>query len=139
MSRLKILVVEDNPADVLILRRMLELRGEDFELEVASDGERAIQFIHEQRQNLHASQPCVILLDLHLPKHSGLEVLSVLRKSPVLSHVHVIVTTGLASPQEEADLRRTGAYYRPKPKNLSEFRELAEDLIAICKGLSRAA
>jgi hypothetical protein len=57
----------------------------------------------------------------------------------VLSHIHVIVTTSLASPQEEADLRRMGAYYRLKPANLSEFRELAADLVAICKGLSLAA
>jgi chemotaxis family two-component system response regulator Rcp1 len=139
MSRLKIMVIEDNSADVFILHRMLELEGVDFELEIAADGERALEFIQRQRENLHDQQPCVILLDLHLPKHSGLEVLSALRQSPVMGHIHVVVTTGLASPQEEADLRRLGARYRLKPMNLAQFRALAADLVAICQGIPIAA
>lgn len=139
MSRPKIMVIEDNSADVFILQRMLEMEVVEFELEIAADGERALQFIERQRQILHERQPCVILLDLHLPKHSGLEVLAALRKSPVLAHVHVIVTTGLASPQEEADLKKLGAYYRLKPNNLAQYRALAAELVAICKGLPIAA
>jgi hypothetical protein len=48
--------------------------------------------------------------------------------------VHVMVMTSSASPQEEAELRRLGAYYRTKPRELGEFTGLAADLIAICKG-----
>ena len=131
----KILIVEDNPADVYILRLALQELAEEFDLEVASDGERALQHVRQERENPHDMHPCVILLDLHLPKYDGFEVLRAIRQEPVLSHIHVVVTTSIASPRDEAELRRLGADYRLKPRDLAEFTKLAADLIAICKGL----
>ena len=133
MLSARILIVEDNPSDVYILRRALLDQGEEFDLEIASDGEQAIQFIHSERKKPQDTHPCVVLLDLHLPKLDGLEVLRAFREEPILRHIQVVVMTGGASPQEEAELRRSGADYRPKPTGLSEFDALAADLIAICK------
>jgi CheY-like chemotaxis protein len=135
MGPAKILVVEDNPADVHVLRRSLDEIGEDYVLEVLYDGERALEFIHDQRKNRHDAQPCVILLDLHLPKHNGLQVLHAIREEPVLSHVKVVLMTGLASPQEQAELTRMEADWRLKPGSLSEFSDLAAYLIALCRGI----
>jgi len=134
----KILVVEDNPADIHILRRSLVDLGEDFYLEVLSDGERALEFVFDQRKNRHDAQPCVILLDLHLPKHNGIQVLRAIREEPVLSHVKVVLVTGLASPQEAAELNHMEADWRLKPASLSEFSELAAYLIALCRGIHAA-
>jgi CheY-like chemotaxis protein len=134
MARAKIFVVEDNSSDVYILRRALQKRGEEFDLQVAADGEQALQFVHDQRRNRQDTEPCVILLDLHLPKHNGLEILRAIREEPILSHIHVVVVATLASPQEEAELRSMGADYRLKPTGLSDYADLAADLIAICKG-----
>jgi CheY-like chemotaxis protein len=132
----RILVVEDDASDVYFLRRALENLEEDFVLEILADGERALQFIQNQRKG--EKHPCVIVLDLHLPRHDGLEVLRALREEPVLSHIHVVVTTTIASPPEEAELRRMGADYWQKPRHLSEFEELATRLIEICKDLQVA-
>jgi CheY-like chemotaxis protein len=139
LSRAKILIIEDSLSDVFLLRKALTDAREDFELEVVPDGEKALQFIHRQRKNMHESVPCVIVLDLHLPKHDGLEILEALRECPALSHIHVVVTTNMASPQETAELRRMGLEYRPKPSKLSEFQRLAADLIALCSGSAMAA
>jgi two-component system response regulator len=139
MAEARILIVEDNDGDVYFLRRALERMGEDFILEIISDGEQALHFIASQRTTQQEKQPCVIVLDLHLPKHNGLEILHALRKDPVLGHVHVVVTTTIASPREEAKLREMGADFRAKPKHLSEFEAFALHLIECCKDLRAAA
>jgi CheY-like chemotaxis protein len=132
MPRAKILVIEDNSSDVFLLRRaLIAAQGDDLELEIAADGERALQLIRS-RVSHHEEQPCVILLDLHLPKHDGFEVLTAIRQNPVLAEVHVMVTTNLASPKEADELRRMGVEYRLKPRDLAEFVKLAADLIEIC-------
>jgi chemotaxis family two-component system response regulator Rcp1 len=134
MSIAKILVVEDNPSDVFFLRRSLKKYVDEVELEIAPDGERALEFIRDLRANPRQLQPCVILLDLHLPKFSGLEVLRRLREEPVLRNVEVVVTTNLASPEEEKQLQALQAHSRLKPTNLAQYEELALELIAICRG-----
>lgn len=139
MARMRIMVIEDNSGDVFLLRRVLEIQREDFELSVLRDGEEALKFIRQEKERPHEVKPCVILLDLHLPKHDGLEILNALRNCPALGHVHVVVVSSLANPQEEACLRRMGAHNRLKPGNLTEYTQLALDLIAICKGLPMAA
>jgi CheY-like chemotaxis protein len=134
MSRAKILIIEDNSSDVFLLRRaLIAMRGENFDLEIAGDGERALQLIDE-RNGPQEMRPCVILLDLHLPKHDGLEILRAIRKNPVMSEIRVVVTTNSASPKEVDELQGLGAGCRLKPTNLREFEQLATDLIAICNG-----
>jgi CheY-like chemotaxis protein len=134
MSAPHIVIVEDNPSDVYILRRALDGQNEPVDLEILADGEAAMQFVQRQREDKEP-RPCVILLDLHLPKRDGLEVLRAIRQEPVLSHIKVVVITNAASPQEQAELRSMGAHYRLKPSRLSEFADLAAELIALCKGM----
>jgi len=134
VSRAKILIIEDNSSDVFLLRRaLIAMGGENFDLEITGDGERALQMIDgwNGRQEMH---PCVILLDLHLPKHDGLEILRAIRQNPVMSEIRVVMTTNGASPKEVEELRGMGVEYRLKPANLREFEQLATDLIAICNG-----
>jgi CheY-like chemotaxis protein len=139
MSRAKILIIEDNSSDVFLLRRaLIAMRGENFDLEIAADGERALQMI-DGRNGHGDMRPCVILLDLHLPKHDGLEILRAIRQSPVMSETRVVVTTNMASPKEVDELREMGVECRIKPANLREFEQLATDLIAICSGSAVAA
>jgi len=133
MPQTKILMIEDNSSDVFLLRRALNAVHKDFELEIAADGDQALRFIHNGGGQKEA-HPCVILLDLHLPKHDGLEILHAIRQNPNLKHVHVMVTTNAASPREAEELRRMGIECRPKPRDLEGVQRLATDLIAICNG-----
>jgi two-component system response regulator len=139
MSRVRILVIEDNPSDVFLLRRALfSIVGENFDLDIAADGEQALDWIHS-RNGHHDPHPCVILLDLYLPKHDGIEILQALRKASTLNQIHVVVTTAMVSPKEAEQLRKLGVVYRPKPRDLSEVQQLASDLLALCHGSKIAA
>ena len=138
MPSAKIFIVEDNPSDIFLLRRCLQDHESEFELEIAHDGEAALEFVARQRAAQHNPRPCVALLDLHLPKCDGLEVLHALCQSPPLSHVRVVMMSTSASPREQAEIRKMGAEFRLKPGELSEFSELAAHLIAICRASFRA-
>ena len=81
-SPAKIVVVEDNSADVFLLRHALDQHAEEYILDVLRDGEEAIEFVNRQRSVGPHGEPCVIVLDLHLPKHDGTAVLKVIRRNP---------------------------------------------------------
>lgn len=130
----RIIVIEDNPADVKLLRFSLDELGEAYELAVLTDGEEALAYISGHQADSPAPDPCVIVLDLHLPRYDGLAVLRTLRASPNLSHVRVAVVTSSASPREEAQVRALGVrLYRKKPLLLEHFMELGAEILALCR------
>jgi CheY-like chemotaxis protein len=136
MSKAQIVIVEDNPGDVDVLRMALDGLGEDYELAVLSDGAEALRFVQQKHAGVKEPDPCVILLDLHLPKYDGIEVLEALRREPSLKHVHVmILTSGPPLPREEAAMRRLGAIFRQKPSSLDEVGVLAAEVMELCKGV----
>jgi two-component system, chemotaxis family, response regulator Rcp1 len=141
-SRLaKILMIEDNAADVFLLRHALDQHADEYSLEVIRDGEAAIEFVSLQRAaGVGDEQPCVIVLDLHLPKHDGAAVLKVIRQEPVLDHVQVVALTTLASPRDEEEVRELGVrLYRSKPVNVEDWIELAGNILEICRERNHVA
>jgi CheY-like chemotaxis protein len=101
-----ILMVEDRPADVLLIRRAFGKANIRNPLQVISNGEDAIAYLAGTGAftDRDASPlPCLILLDLKLPRKSGLEVLSWLRAQPELKRLPVIVLT---SSKETSDVNR---------------------------------
>jgi len=131
-----LLVIDDNSADVFLLRRGLDQLGEAYQLEILADGAAALRFVDEHRTGVREANPCVILLDLRLPKHQCLEVLRAIKREPVLAHIKVVVMTSFASRKEEANIRSIGAFCRmkPGPMSLSGYDELAAEVLEICKG-----
>lgn len=136
-----ILVIEDNPGDVELLRLALDQQGQEYALKVLRDGSEALDFVHEQRKRgLATPKPCVIVMDLHLPKHDGVAVLEAIRSSPVLAHIHVVVLTSCATPLEQDKVRQLGIrFYREKSTDLEEFFDVAEQILAICSGRAAGA
>lgn len=136
----KIVVVEDNSADVFLLRHALDQHNEPYVIEVLRDGEEAIDFVNRLRSAGPHSEPCVIVLDLHLPKHDGAAVLKVIRQEPALASVHVVALTTLASPKDEQEVRELGVQlYRAKPTLVEEWILLAGEILALCHDQMRAA
>lgn len=130
----KILMIEDNEGDIFLMRYALRQQTADFELEILRDGEAALQFIQDQRYRASEPQPCVIVLDLHLPKHDGRAVLSAIKQEPALSHIHVVALTTLASPGDEAGILALGVrMYKTKPTRIEEWHELAGEILEICR------
>jgi CheY-like chemotaxis protein len=139
MQPARIVVIEDNAPDIVLLRHALDKQGEDYELEILSNGEEALRFVHEHRTRVREPEPCVILLDLYLPFYDGMAVLRAIRQAPALEHIHVVVWTGLVSPCQELEIASMGALYRKKSSSLKDVIELAAEIIAICKSSSTAA
>lgn len=132
-SPARILVVEDNAADVYLLRHSLDQHNDDYVLEVLSDGAEAILFVHEEKKRKQP-KPCAVVLDLHLPKCDGGTVLEAIRREPTLAHLQVVALTSLANPAEELELRNLGVrLYRTKPSNLDGWVALAAEILAICR------
>ena len=112
-----ILLVEDNPADSVLVRKALEEDGFPGELTVVNDGEPAIHLI----QSL-ADCPDLVIIDLNLPKKSGREVLEAMRRSEKCRHVPVVILSSSNDQQDKADAARLGASrYIRKPSRLEDF------------------
>ena len=122
-----ILLVEDNPMDVELTLRAFAKRRLANPVEVARDGEEALAGIADWDKG--KPQPVVILLDLKLPKVSGLEVLRALKAHPTYKRIPVVVLT---TSKEDRDVRTAydiGANsYIVKPVDFEKFTEMAEQI-----------
>ncbi len=139
MNAAKIVVVDDNTADVHLLRLALDQQRNEYELDVLQTADEALQFVQEHRDGARGFHPCVILLDLHLPKYDGLAILRAIRQAPPLAHIHVVVLSGLASPADRDKIAALGALYRQKPSDLNDYLELGAEVLALCASSTAAA
>lgn len=129
----QIVLIEDNPADAFMLRRALDASGFDYRMDVLRDGEQALHFVRDYYGPACGPTPCVLVLDLHLPKYDGAEVLQAIREEPALAHLKVVALTGMTSREEETKIRSLGVrLYLNKPNDLQGYAALAEDIVAIC-------
>ena len=117
----RIALVEDNPGDVQLIRLALRQAGVACELRVLHDGEEGMALARRE-QPYEDWHPDLVVLDLNLPKHDGLEVLAALRAHPVLRSVPVVVFSSSTSPQERARVEELGAaMFLAKPPDLDAF------------------
>jgi CheY-like chemotaxis protein len=121
----RLLVVEDNPTDALLLRRALTEHGVDYEMVVVGDGEEAIEYLEKCK----GAKPELIIVDLNLPKEDGIEVLKVYRSSPSFFETQMVILTSSDSPSERqrAEIIGVDAYLR-KPIELDAFLALGGTL-----------
>jgi len=129
MKFAEILLVEDNPMDVIVTREAL-LEGKlNNRLSVAEDGEEAMDFLLQKGKFADAPRPDVILLDLNLPKKDGREVLAEIKQNPLLLDIPVIVLT--TSKAEEDILKSYQLHancFISKPVNLEQFNRVIRSI-----------
>jgi CheY-like chemotaxis protein len=122
-----ILLVEDRAADVDLTKRAFARRQVLNPVQVARDGEEALAYI--DRWEAGELLPVFILLDLRLPKISGLEVLRLLKNHPRFSTIPVIVLTTSAEDQDIGEAYRLGCNsYIVKPVEFDTFMEVASQI-----------
>lgn len=126
MKRLPtILLAEDNPADVYLISEALREHGVDCTVRDVSDGKEVLQLLSPEAARNDDGTPDLIILDLNLPRHDGIEILQHLRDTPELTHVPVVVLTSSDSPRDRLTANQLGAAcYLRKPSNLAEFLSL---------------
>ena len=127
-------MVEDNPADVQLLKWALERAELNCELIVIDDGSAALEFVQQRGRYAAVAVPHLALLDLNLPKYDGIEILQALRSNPAFADVPVAILSSSSSPRERAKLDTFGvARYITKPADLEQFLAIGfilKDLLA---------
>jgi two-component system response regulator len=103
VKSINILLVEDNPGDVLLARIAFEKSKFSVNVEVASDGQEALDYLYKKGRFSGSGTPDLILLDLNLPAKSGSEVLADLKSDEELKVIPVIILT---TSQAEWDIIR---------------------------------
>jgi CheY-like chemotaxis protein len=119
-----VLLVEDDEGDILITREAFEFHKIRNPLHVVTDGEQALQFVRRTGPFSDAPRPGLILLDVNLPRLSGLEVLAELKRDPELLLIPVVILT---TSQAEEDILRSyelhANAYVSKPVDFEHFIE----------------
>jgi CheY-like chemotaxis protein len=115
----RLLVVEDNPTDVVMLRRALDEHSIPHEMVIIEDGQEAMEYLGRCKDD---TKPDLIVIDLNLPKEDGLDVLRKYRFSTVLVDTRMIVLTSSDFPgdRNRAELLGVDAYIR-KPIQVDDF------------------
>lgn len=125
----KILLIEDNLPDVMILRMALDKAGEACEITTIGDGAEAVRFVREQDTDRASPLPDIILLDLNIPGRDGLEILREIRGSSGLATVPVVILSSTQSPRDtEAILRLEPAAFLHKPLDFDGVLELGKTI-----------
>jgi len=124
---IKVLVVEDNPNDVAIVKRAMRKSDVKSELYFARDGAEALDFLYQQGDFEDAPRPDLILLDLNLPKIKGLEVLAKIKADEHLRRLPVIVLTISEREEDMVKAYDSGAAsYMTKPVDSKDFESLIQ-------------
>ncbi|WP_028049843.1 response regulator [Cellulomonas sp. URHD0024] len=124
-----VLLVEDDPGDVLMTREAFADNKVRNRLSVVADGAAALDFLRKTGEHAEAPTPDLILLDLNLPKMDGREVLEAIKSDATLRHIPVVVLT---TSEAEEDVVRSYALhanaYVTKPVDFDRFIEVVRHI-----------
>ena len=117
-----ILIVEDNPGDVRLMREALRDMVPPVTISVAGDGDEALAILHQQGAHATAVRPGLILMDFNLPKYDSRELLRQIKEDQVLRLIPVAVLTSSDADRDIRDAYKLYANcYLRKPVDLDSF------------------
>ncbi|MGA7703970.1 MAG: response regulator [Solirubrobacteraceae bacterium] len=126
---ISVLLVEDDPGDVLLIREAFADHKVGNVLSVVSDGVEAMRFVRGEGEYSGQERPDLVLLDLNLPRKSGAEVLAEIKGDPELSMIPVIVLT---TSEAEEDVMRSykmhANAYITKPVDFERFKQIVHQI-----------
>lgn len=126
-SPITILLAEDNPGDVFLVRRALEKHGLAAQLVVVEDGQAALRFVERVDSDESVVSPDLALLDLNLPRATGNRILTRIRQSRRCKGIPIIIVTSSDSPLDRDTTAQLGATgYFQKPGDLAGFMRLGQ-------------
>jgi two-component system response regulator len=125
----EILLVEDNPVDVMVTKKAFSGGRVYNNLHVAEDGEEAMEFLYKRGKYSSSPSPDLILLDLNLPKKDGREILAEIKRDESLRLIPVIILT---TSQDQEDIWRSyelqANCFISKPVDMEQFTKALECL-----------
>lgn len=126
---ISVLLVEDDPGDVLLIKEALSDHKVGNVLSIVSDGVEAMKFVRGEGEYARRERPDLVLLDLNLPRKSGAEVLQEIKSDPELSTIPVIVLTTSEAEEDVIRSYKTHANaYITKPVDFDRFRDIVHQI-----------
>lgn len=129
LSTIEILLVEDNEADIVLTKNALKTLKLQNNLSVCRDGEEGLNFLYKRGEYADAVTPDLVLMDLNMPKVSGIEALEIMKKDPKLSMIPVII---LSTSSAEKDIikcyQNHANSYIKKPIDFMKFIEVIQEI-----------
>ncbi len=124
-SKKPVLLVEDDQIDVRAIKRAFKVIKITNRLNVANNGEEALAYL----RNSENEKPCIILLDLNMPKMNGIEFLTIAKQDELLRKIPVVVLTTSREDQDKADSFNLGiSGYMVKPVDYKRFVEVVKTI-----------
>ena len=138
VTPIEVLLVEDDPGDVLMTQEAFEENRVNNRLCVVNDGDEALAYLRQQEPHTNAVRPDLILLDLNLPRRDGLQVLQEIKNDENLRRIPVVVLT---TSQADEDILRSyqlhANAYVTKPVDFDQFikavRQIDEFFVSVVK------
>jgi two-component system, chemotaxis family, response regulator Rcp1 len=121
-NEIEILLIEDNPADVRLVQEVFKEARIHNKMQVALDGDKAMQILRREAVYARASSPDLIILDLNLPKKDGREVLKEIKEDEYLKSIPVVIFTTSNAEEDLIETYKNNANcYITKPVDLDNF------------------
>jgi len=138
VTPIEVLLVEDDPGDVLMTREAFEEHKIGNRLQVVSDGVEALAYLRREPPYADATRPDLILLDLNLPRRDGRQVLQEIKSDESLRQISVVILT---TSQHDEDIMRSyqlhANAYVTKPVDFDQFirvvRQIDEFFVSVVK------
>ena len=131
MSTKTILCVDDDQDDLIMLREVINEMGQAYNIEEAYDGLIALNVLHKMiaEDNL----PCLIVLDINMPRMDGKQTLVAIKNDPVLSTIPVVVFSTSSSAMDKTFCAAKKVEMITKPFDYATLFSAAEKLLSYCK------
>jgi len=126
---IQILLAEDNPGDIRLLKRAFRILSLTHHVHVVPDGKATLSFLNRTDAHVGAPHIDLLLLDWNLPKIHGREVLTTIKSHPELKHLPVVILTTSAAESEVMEAyRRYANCYITKPAELDDYQHTVQEI-----------
>ncbi|SEG09465.1 response regulator [Algoriphagus boritolerans] len=137
MKRFKVLMIEDNPGDILLTTEALKESKFVVDIEVATNGKEGVDFLFQRGNFQNSTRPDLVLLDINLPLKSGHEVLQEIKANPSTREIPVIMLT-TSSTQDDilTSYQEQASCYIVKPSESDQYLEFIQVFERFCSTLT---
>lgn len=133
-----ILIVEDNPGDIFLMKKSLEAMSFDHNLEIATDGRQALEYLYNTASTSADDKPDIILLDLNLPKVDGREILYRIKQHEGLKTIPVVMFSSSEAAKDVVSSYDLHANcYVVKPYDFDAYSIALQNIFAFWTNIAR--
>lgn len=126
----KILFIDDDPDDLEFYTDSLRQVDPRIQVDEARTGITALEYLSKAKSA--NSLPCLIVLDINMPRMGGRETLEEIRKDDILEHIPIVIFSTAGSPKEREYFEGYNVAYFTKPNSFTEMKLIAEKLLRYC-------